>query len=72
VDPQDAYGLVNYAERFDRQGQVLPLRHISKDNHFHGPFHVPSSALFEVGAWCLQGCFKHSSIVVFPSFHFPL
>lgn len=72
VDPQDAYGLVNYADRFDRQDQVLPLRHIEKDNHFHGPFHVPSSALFEVGAYLNPtGCnaCRHAPIIMINAPH---
>ena len=56
VDPHDPYAIVSYAEANGKAEDVQRLRHICRDRYFHGPFHTPSSALFEVSLLAaLQG-----------------
>lgn len=47
ADPLDTYALATFASASSRSDEVRPLTHISKSEEFHGPFHVPGSALFE-------------------------
>ena len=71
VDPHDSYGLTAFADDAGRAAEVAPLRHIEKDASFHGPFHVPGSALFDahcrdcIARYAVGGAVTRAKVFVF-------
>jgi hypothetical protein len=67
-DPLDSYALSTWTAQHGRSGEARPLKDLPKSTDYHGPFHTPSTSVFEdfvadlVVRYCLDSIILHDKV----------